>query len=100
MNSLGGVSVVPRQVSVLRGLDTFSFIFVMTMNNDLPKGGVGDAGPSYIHPSAEKPKNPRQRGGWVRGHQKDGGGYAKEMPKYITGKDIVLLFKFTPYYIL
>ncbi|XP_072251016.1 ribonucleases P/MRP protein subunit POP1 isoform X2 [Leuresthes tenuis] len=24
------------------------------------------------------------RSGWVRGHHKDGGGYAKEMPKYIT----------------
>lgn len=65
------------------------------MNNDLPKGGVGDAGPS-----TGKPKNPHQQGGWVRGHQKDGGGYAKEMPKYITGKDIVLLFKFTLYFIL
>lgn len=64
------------------------------MNNDLPKGGVGDggAGPSGIPPSTEKPKNPHQRGGWVRGHQKDGGGYVKEMPKYITGKDIFLLF--------
>ncbi|XP_073341197.1 ribonucleases P/MRP protein subunit POP1 [Pagrus major] len=35
-------------------------------------------------PSTEKPKNPHQRSGWVRGHQRDGGGYVKEMPKYIT----------------
>lgn len=67
----------------------------MSMNNDLPEGGVGVAGPSNIHPSTGKHKNPHQQGGWVRGHQKDGGGYAKEMPKYITGKDIVLLFEFT-----
>ncbi|XP_029306579.1 ribonucleases P/MRP protein subunit POP1 [Cottoperca gobio] len=47
-------------------------------------GGVGDEGPSNVPPTTERPKNPHQRGGWVRGHQKDGGGYAKEMPKYIT----------------
>ncbi|CAL8286971.1 unnamed protein product [Merluccius merluccius] len=27
---------------------------------------------------------PTDRGGWVRGHQKDGGGYEVELPKYIT----------------
>uniref|UniRef100_A0A7N8YC96 POP1 homolog, ribonuclease P/MRP subunit n=1 Tax=Mastacembelus armatus TaxID=205130 RepID=A0A7N8YC96_9TELE len=36
------------------------------------------------HPSAGRPKAPHQRGGWVRGHQKDGGGYTKDMPKYIS----------------
>ncbi|XP_032373912.1 ribonucleases P/MRP protein subunit POP1 isoform X1 [Etheostoma spectabile] len=47
--------------------------------------GVGvHEGPSTVHPFTARPKNPHQRGGWVRGHQKDGGGYAKEMPKYIT----------------
>ncbi|TKS81636.1 Ribonucleases P/MRP protein subunit POP1 [Collichthys lucidus] len=35
-------------------------------------------------PNPERTKNPHQRGGWVRGHQKDGGGYTKEMPKHIT----------------
>ncbi|XP_038568148.1 ribonucleases P/MRP protein subunit POP1 [Micropterus salmoides] len=47
-------------------------------------GGGGDDGPSDIRPSTERPKSPYQKGGWVSGHQKDGGGYAKEMPKYIT----------------
>nr|XP_046254702.1 ribonucleases P/MRP protein subunit POP1 [Scatophagus argus]XP_046254703.1 ribonucleases P/MRP protein subunit POP1 [Scatophagus argus] len=48
-------------------------------------GGGGDDGPSDIHPSTERPKNPhQQRSGWVRGHPKDGGDYDKEMPKYIT----------------
>ncbi|XP_074510658.1 ribonucleases P/MRP protein subunit POP1 [Sebastes fasciatus] len=53
---------------------------------DSPVPGAGvDKGPSDVHPSTGRPKNPQQRGGWVRGHQRDGGGYAKEMPKYITG---------------
>lgn len=69
-------------------------------NNHLSKGGVGDAGPSDVHPSTGKPKTPHQRGGWVRGHQRDGGGYAKEMHKYITGKDMLLLFQFKPFYTL
>lgn len=30
-------------------------------------------------------RTPHQTG-WVRGYHKDGGGYAKEMPKLITGK--------------
>ncbi|XP_035528220.1 ribonucleases P/MRP protein subunit POP1 isoform X1 [Morone saxatilis] len=47
-------------------------------------GGGRDDGPSDVRPSTERPKNPHQRAGWVRGHQKDGGGYAKEMPKLIT----------------
>ncbi|XP_054476838.1 ribonucleases P/MRP protein subunit POP1 [Anoplopoma fimbria] len=47
-------------------------------------GEAGGAGPSGFYPNTERPKNPHQRGGWVRGHQRDGGGYAKEMPKYIT----------------
>ncbi|XP_076592402.1 ribonucleases P/MRP protein subunit POP1 [Chaetodon auriga] len=47
-------------------------------------GGGDDKGSSNVHPSTERTKNPHQLGGWVRGHQKDGGGYAKEMPKYIT----------------
>lgn len=76
---------------MLAWLNTFVFQPVTSINGDLSKGEAGEAGeagPSFIHPSAEKPKNPGQRGGWVRGYQKDGGGYAKEMPKYITGKDI------------
>ena len=59
--------------------------------DDLPKGADGGDGPSDIHPSTEKLKSAHQRSGWLRGHQRDGGGYAKEMPKYITGKDTVLL---------
>ncbi|CAL8247944.1 unnamed protein product [Lota lota] len=30
------------------------------------------------------PGGPSDRGGWVRGHQKDGGDYEEELPKYIT----------------
>lgn len=48
-------------------------------------GEVGDAGTSDMHTSAENPKTPDRAGGWVRGHQKDGGGYSREMPKCITG---------------
>ncbi|TNN02914.1 hypothetical protein fugu_010401 [Takifugu bimaculatus] len=47
-------------------------------------GAVGDAGPSDTHTSAEHAKTPQQPGGWVRGHQKDGGGYTREMPSCIT----------------
>uniref|UniRef100_UPI0037E952F7 ribonucleases P/MRP protein subunit POP1 n=1 Tax=Semicossyphus pulcher TaxID=241346 RepID=UPI0037E952F7 len=47
-------------------------------------GGGGNDGPSDIHQSTERSKNPQQRAGWARGHQKEGGGYAKGMPKYIT----------------
>ncbi|XP_070768153.1 ribonucleases P/MRP protein subunit POP1 [Enoplosus armatus] len=43
----------------------------------------GDDGPSDVRPS-ENPKKPHQQGGWVSGHQKDGGSYAKDMPKYIS----------------
>ncbi|CAJ1061439.1 ribonucleases P/MRP protein subunit POP1 isoform X3 [Xyrichtys novacula] len=32
----------------------------------------------------ERPKTPHQSAGWSRGHQRDGGSYAKEMPKCIT----------------
>uniref|UniRef100_H3D6Z6 POP1 homolog, ribonuclease P/MRP subunit n=1 Tax=Tetraodon nigroviridis TaxID=99883 RepID=H3D6Z6_TETNG len=39
---------------------------------------------SDVHTSAENPKAPHRPGGWVRGHHKDGGGYAREMPKCIT----------------
>ena len=31
------------------------------------------------------PGGPSDRGGWVRGHQKDGGHYEEELPKFITG---------------
>uniref|UniRef100_A0A672YEI2 POP1 homolog, ribonuclease P/MRP subunit n=1 Tax=Sphaeramia orbicularis TaxID=375764 RepID=A0A672YEI2_9TELE len=31
-----------------------------------------------------RPKRSHHQPGWVRGHQKDGGDYSKEMPKYIT----------------
>uniref|UniRef100_A0A672YHN0 POP1 homolog, ribonuclease P/MRP subunit n=1 Tax=Sphaeramia orbicularis TaxID=375764 RepID=A0A672YHN0_9TELE len=41
----------------------------------LPKGG---------DPSTNRPKRSHHQPGWVRGHQKDGGDYSKEMPKYIT----------------
>ncbi|XP_042279648.1 ribonucleases P/MRP protein subunit POP1 [Thunnus maccoyii] len=44
------------------------------------RGGDGQSD----HPSTERPKSSHHQGGWVRGHHKDGGGYAKEMPKYIT----------------
>ncbi|XP_041843541.1 ribonucleases P/MRP protein subunit POP1 isoform X2 [Melanotaenia boesemani] len=47
---------------------------------DTPAAG----GPSHVHPSSEKNKKPPHKGGWVRGHHKDGGGYAKEMPSFIT----------------
>ncbi|XP_030226745.1 ribonucleases P/MRP protein subunit POP1 isoform X2 [Gadus morhua] len=30
------------------------------------------------------PGGPSDRGGWVRGHQKDGGAYEEELPKFIT----------------
>ncbi|KAM6935643.1 ribonucleases P/MRP protein subunit POP1 isoform 2-T2 [Lycodopsis pacificus] len=50
---------------------------------DTPVTGGGE-GPSGVHPNTERTKNLPQRGGWVRGHQRDGGDYAKEMPKYIT----------------
>lgn len=67
-------------------------------------GKGGDAGPSDTSaehakspsaehaktPSAEHAKTPQQPGGWVRGHQKYGGGYNREMPRCITGKAIVL----------
>ncbi|XP_017268731.1 ribonucleases P/MRP protein subunit POP1 [Kryptolebias marmoratus] len=39
-------------------------------------------GPSGMHPS-KKPKGPPQTG-WVRGRHRDGVGYTKEMPKFIT----------------
>lgn len=48
----------------------------------LPKGKGRDAGPS----SSGKQKKQHLRGDWVRGHQKDGGIYAREMPQRITGK--------------
>lgn len=51
-----------------------------------PLGTLSGVVLSDIHPSTGKRKTPHHRGGWVRGHQKDGGGYASEMPKYITGK--------------
>ncbi|XP_030015166.1 ribonucleases P/MRP protein subunit POP1-like isoform X2 [Sphaeramia orbicularis] len=35
-------------------------------------------------PSTNRPKRSHHQPGWVRGHQKDGGDYSKEMPKYIT----------------
>ncbi|XP_060905712.1 ribonucleases P/MRP protein subunit POP1 [Labrus mixtus] len=42
-------------------------------------------GPSGIARSTKRPNNPQQQSGWACGHQKDGGGYAKDMPKAITG---------------
>ncbi|CAI5663393.1 unnamed protein product [Oreochromis niloticus] len=48
-------------------------------NADPLKGGL-----SEVHPSTERKKKTPHQSGWVRGHHKDGGGYTKEMPKYIT----------------
>lgn len=48
------------------------------------EGEVGDGDPADTPPE----KSPAEPGGWVRGHQADGGGYATEMPKCITGKGI------------
>ncbi|XP_068616392.1 ribonucleases P/MRP protein subunit POP1 [Brachionichthys hirsutus] len=48
------------------------------------KGGGQDEGTPDAHPSTSRSKSSQQRSGWIRGHQKDGGGYAKEMPKHIT----------------
>ncbi|KAM3615196.1 uncharacterized protein V6R79_024716 [Siganus canaliculatus] len=52
-----------------------------SMNNG---GGTEATGGDGGYPSTEKPKNPPEPGGWVRGHQRDLGDYAKEMPKFIT----------------
>ncbi|XP_034384970.1 ribonucleases P/MRP protein subunit POP1 isoform X2 [Cyclopterus lumpus] len=49
-----------------------------------PVTGGGDGGPSGVHLNTERSKSPHPKGGWVRGHQRDGGDYAKEMPKHIT----------------
>uniref|UniRef100_A0A3Q2PV85 POP1 homolog, ribonuclease P/MRP subunit n=1 Tax=Fundulus heteroclitus TaxID=8078 RepID=A0A3Q2PV85_FUNHE len=43
-------------------------------------GGQSDA-----RPSSQRQRAATNRSGWIRGHQRDGGGYAREMPKYITG---------------
>ncbi|KAM4735198.1 ribonucleases P/MRP protein subunit POP1 [Anableps anableps] len=43
-----------------------------------------EGGRSDVRSSSKRPRTPPNRSGWVRGHQKDGGGYASEMPKYIT----------------
>uniref|UniRef100_A0A668RER9 Uncharacterized protein n=1 Tax=Oreochromis aureus TaxID=47969 RepID=A0A668RER9_OREAU len=50
-----------------------------TENADPLKGGL-----SEVQPSTERKKKTPHQSGWVRGHHKDGGGYTKEMPKYIT----------------
>ncbi|KAM9852671.1 ribonucleases P/MRP protein subunit POP1 [Aulostomus maculatus] len=50
------------------------------MESSTQRGG----GPSDRRPSADKKKSSHLMGGWVRGHQRDGGGYAEEMPRYIT----------------
>ncbi|XP_034089279.1 ribonucleases P/MRP protein subunit POP1 isoform X2 [Gymnodraco acuticeps] len=57
---------------------------VQYVESGTQNGGGGDEGPSSIHPSTKRQTNTHQRGGWVRGHQKDGGGYSREMPNYIT----------------
>ncbi|XP_061571759.1 ribonucleases P/MRP protein subunit POP1 [Cololabis saira] len=46
------------------------------------EGGSSRNGGSSAHP--ERLNKPPHRGGWVRGHHNDGGGYAREMPKQIT----------------
>ncbi|XP_058504584.1 ribonucleases P/MRP protein subunit POP1 [Solea solea] len=48
-------------------------------------GGSGSNAPSDIQQTTERQTKPQQRGGWVRGHQKDRGSYAKEIPKHISG---------------
>lgn len=54
-----------------------------TQNGDSAFSGKGrDAGPS----SSGKQKKQHLRGDWVRGHQKDGGIYAREMPQRITAE--------------
>uniref|UniRef100_A0A3Q1G3M0 POP1 homolog, ribonuclease P/MRP subunit n=1 Tax=Acanthochromis polyacanthus TaxID=80966 RepID=A0A3Q1G3M0_9TELE len=59
-----------------------------TLNEDRNAQNRGDTsatgGPSDVQTSAERQKKPPHQSGWVRGHHKDGGGYAKDMPKYIT----------------
>ncbi|XP_069579751.1 ribonucleases P/MRP protein subunit POP1 [Brachyistius frenatus] len=40
--------------------------------------------PSGENPSTKTQATSPHQSKWVRGHQKDGGGYDKEMPKYIT----------------
>ncbi|XP_047217407.1 ribonucleases P/MRP protein subunit POP1 isoform X2 [Girardinichthys multiradiatus] len=45
---------------------------------------VTGGGQSNVRPFSKRQRAPPNRSGWVRGHQKDGGGYAREMPKYIT----------------
>lgn len=58
------------------------FYLTLTGKNADPlKGGL-----SEVHPSTERQKKTPHQSGWVRGHHKDGGGYTKEMPKYVTGK--------------
>ncbi|XP_034029730.1 ribonucleases P/MRP protein subunit POP1 isoform X2 [Thalassophryne amazonica] len=41
-------------------------------------------GDNKERPSTSVQRHHQDRVGWVRGHQPDGGGYATEMPKYIT----------------
>ena len=73
-------------------LITFLFLHETDKNKKNSKGKGGD-GQSDARTSTERSKSSHHKGGWVRGHHKDGGGYAKEMPKYITGKDIGLLLQ-------
>ncbi|XP_056142227.1 ribonucleases P/MRP protein subunit POP1 [Lampris incognitus] len=49
-------------------------------------GNTRGSGHSSHDPSTPRQRDPRHKDGWVRGHHRDGGGYAKEMPKYITAK--------------
>ncbi|KAM3873489.1 ribonucleases P/MRP protein subunit POP1 [Diretmus argenteus] len=56
----------------------------LNVENSSQNGGGATLG------SGDGPSTPRQRGSyrqgqWVRGHQRDGGQYANEIPKYITG---------------
>lgn len=64
------------------------FLLVKCQNNSFLGGGR--VGPSDTHQATEKGKSTCPPGGWVRGHQKGGGSYTKEMPQNITGKDIPL----------
>ncbi|XP_062255136.1 ribonucleases P/MRP protein subunit POP1 [Platichthys flesus] len=49
------------------------------------EGATGGDDPSDVKLPVERQKNRHQRDGWVRGHQKDGAVYAKDMSKYISG---------------
>ncbi|KAM9310736.1 ribonucleases P/MRP protein subunit POP1 isoform 2-T2 [Pholidichthys leucotaenia] len=48
------------------------------------KPAPAQGGPSDFRPSSEKLRKPSHECGWVRGHQRGGECYSKEMPKFIN----------------